>query len=845
MTKKNQIKIHQAFYGEVNRSHSCLFSTIEDAKLKTFLTGFTDRPSAVPAGIVMQPYYSAIAHSNYYIFTLTFPDNTAQRPGMVFTHVLIIAIDEIEYLNDLENLFIHFYKSIPENKTSIHELLVPISSLELKERFSTFPEFVIQGARELANGNLPLLFCGESESFTRLITSVWAGLSYSFRAKLSFTAGFSISNIDKSKTVIHFQKSLKNALKNSDFISDMEINLIEVNSTIEKYILAPLSDNQFEIFITSLNGDINNWSTLQLCAKAYEGYQNYSRLSNGALKQLIRQLSEISPCKSDGKSIKNKIILELKQRINSSKENNLKSLKNLPLHSFDSGEDIIANSVKIFAEIELKQVMNFNDELMSEAIILSQNDDQTNWWHTAIKSALKNTIKSAHNISIQNIWKLLIISDDSLHVVLSLFSEERDNESLLIIHIPKDIPQQIAESFAKAIQKRKWILLHAHLIRTYLTTSEAIKKQLFFEKKVKLDSFEGSEHLVKNVNDNDLFSLTMETKEEFFIFEYAARSVKNPILLNNLDIYNQTWLSIWDNVLKETNNLEQGILNLSEKLEHIFNCVSEGITIPYGIMRQIAKSEYADISEVKNRGDLWKFLSPNIKELFLEATSNGLVKNISAKGLSGIMIEPDLMNYISSDNYMTALLKTYRSDMNTVLDVYEYISIQKDSFLADYIKYYPNNLNELQSDRLGKMVLSKSFPISAKQIFEKAKENNSFKISLTKCQSIITIGFWDRLKWGALIGQTVSLDSVHSELTQNAIKLYGKGPEDHEIWKRAGGEVSKLHNYKSREENWRNAISLIKNGGGGKNISIKSLIKEMTVDYPNNQELKEIIKYFK
>ncbi|MBO9573551.1 MAG: hypothetical protein J7497_15290, partial [Chitinophagaceae bacterium] len=85
MTKKTIIKIHQAFYGEKNRSHGCLLSTTEDVELNAFLTGFTDRPSSLPAGIVMQPYYSAIAYGNYYVFTLTFPDNTAQRAGMVFT----------------------------------------------------------------------------------------------------------------------------------------------------------------------------------------------------------------------------------------------------------------------------------------------------------------------------------------------------------------------------------------------------------------------------------------------------------------------------------------------------------------------------------------------------------------------------------------------------------------------------------------------------------------------------------------------------------------------------------------------------------------------------------------
>src|SRR3546814_4676613 len=97
---------------------------------------------------------------------------------------------------------------------------------------------------------------------------------------MSFTAGFSPTNIDTSKTVIHFQKNLEDSLRNSEFISDIDTSLVEVNSTVEKYILLPLSDNHFEVFIRNLNVDLHNWKILQLCAKAYEEYQNYSELSN-------------------------------------------------------------------------------------------------------------------------------------------------------------------------------------------------------------------------------------------------------------------------------------------------------------------------------------------------------------------------------------------------------------------------------------------------------------------------------------------------------------------------------------------------------------------------------------
>lgn len=845
MSNKNQINIHQAFYGEVNRSHSCLFSTVEDTELKTFLTGFTDRPSAVPAGVAMQSYYSAVAYGGYYVFTLTFPDNKAQRAGMVFTHVLIIDVEDIEYVNNLNNLFEYFCKAIPENKTSIEKLVIPIASLDINEAFNTFPKYTVQGVQKLINGKLPILFCGEVEHFTKLISSIWVGLPKLFRLKISYTSGFSPANIDASKTIIHFQKNLEDLLRNNEFISDREIDIVEVNSKAEKYILAPFSDNLFEMFLKELNFDFQNYSVLQLCAKSYEGYQNYLQLNNDALKQLIRQLGKISPNKDDGKLIKDKVISEIRQRIDSGKETNLKSLKNLPLEGFDSGEDVLADAVNSFIETEFMKVNSFNDELVSEVIILSCNETQENWWHTAVKDALKNVVEGRRGIGIQNIWKLLVKSEDSLFAVLSFFPLRKKYEDLFIKHMPSIIPSNIAESFAKAIRKRKWILLHAYLILRCLPSKEAIKEQLLLEKKFASDSFEGSKFLVKNVIDGDLISLVMETNEFFFIAEYVGRSIKKPTLLNDLDVKNQTWLSIWASTLKHTNNLEHGILFLSEKVSKLLNNIPEGVIPPDEIISQIGNSEYADLSELQKRADLWKYLKPNMRELFLKATANGLIKNIPFKGLAGETIETELKIYISSDSFINDLFNTYRSDINIVLEVYENISDLKDSFLANYISHYSNNLNVVQSTRLGNLILVKRFHLAARQIFEKAKFNSTFRVALTKCQSIADIGFWDRFLHGGLIGETVSEDSVYSELLRIAIKLYDKGPEDNEIWKRAGGEISKLHNQKSREENWQKAISLLRNGGGGKKMSVKTLLKEMVDDHPNNAELKEINKYFK
>ncbi|PZU20449.1 MULTISPECIES: 5'-methylthioadenosine/S-adenosylhomocysteine nucleosidase [Sphingobacterium] len=70
------------------------------------------------------------------------------------------------------------------------------------------------------------------------------------------------------------------------------------------------------------------------------------------------------------------------------------------------------------------------------------------------------------------------------------------------------------------------------------------------------------------------------------------------------------------------------------------------------------------------------------------------------------------------------------------------------------------------------------------------------------------------------------------ELTTQLITLYPQGPEQDDIWKRAGGDTSILINSANRRSQWFNAIEKLSLGGGGKDITIQTLLDEVKNDYP-------------
>lgn len=67
--------------------------------------------------------------------------------------------------------------------------------------------------------------------------------------------------------------------------------------------------------------------------------------------------------------------------------------------------------------------------------------------------------------------------------------------------------------------------------------------------------------------------------------------------------------------------------------------------------------------------------------------------------------------------------------------------------------------------------------------------------------------------------------------------LYPIGPQDQEIWSRAGGDISQLRLMGTGRANWFAALRALKQGGGGRNITRRTLIEAVLEDFPHHPTL--------
>lgn len=83
--------------------------------------------------------------------------------------------------------------------------------------------------------------------------------------------------------------------------------------------------------------------------------------------------------------------------------------------------------------------------------------------------------------------------------------------------------------------------------------------------------------------------------------------------------------------------------------------------------------------------------------------------------------------------------------------------------------------------------------------------------------------------------------NFRKKLTNKLAELYPRGPEDRDIWERAGGDLSLLTNADNRRSQWFTLIKLLAQGGGGQDISFQSLLDEVCGDFPDlPSEVKEL-----
>jgi nucleoside phosphorylase len=744
--EKNNIQIHQAYYGEVDRGHDCIIQTIEDSDLKSYLITYTDRPGALPPGVELIPYYSGSAYSKYYIFAKTFQDTHATRGGMVFTHVLIVNIDDIEFLNTLDDLFSFFATEVPIDRNILSPFTISISDITQKNN-NYQPKFIAETIKSLIQGISPILTTGDINQFLTLLQIIWNYPGREFRKRIKFRASFTPNDINGKKdlTIVYIQDDFLSKWFDKQIISTNDTELVEIKANSELLFLGQTEGNPFLAFLIEMDVDLNQFSNFKSLEDLLSISESINTVTNpDVFRSNIRKLSIISPNAKDGKKVKERLLRRLEQLFEQGIDSNIKALRNINWSAFEDGEDKVKQIIIGYLKKEVLNIIDFQSKIISDILQTALYDPTKDWWHKTIKDLLVNYIGERSQAVKTNIWKLINHSDKTLHDIFILIPN--DAEIFLIERIPDTIIESTCNSVEKICKERKWFLLHAMLLLKHLDGKQAMQAQLSFEKSLPLVDSIGVKLIGDKLSDQVIIDLAILTGDYKLMALSKTRILIKQFNLENLDVTNPNWLLLWSYTLEETKNISYGIHgNEKVVLYQVLDLIINDTQIPEIIIELALKTELCDISDYHRRQDVWQKLPLVHRELFMYKTAEKLIDQYITGAISISSIEEPLLDVISSDRFMTAFLSRNRSIIEPVIKIYETALELKDRFLSDFITYYHGTLSELQSSRLGTTVYSRNYNLTAKSIYNKSRHNKNYEIAFQKCQNLVEHSLWDSL----------------------------------------------------------------------------------------------------
>lgn len=747
--ENNNIIIHQAFYGEVNRAHSCIKQTLVDPDLTSFLITFTDRPAALPPGVKLLPYISGCAFSKFFILTKTFPDYTATRAGMVFTHVLILNKLDIFNIDNLQNILSLFLETIDNKDKELKELQVDISKTNITSVNKFQPKYIQELISDFITGAFPILFTGEISCFNNALQVIWNSPNISYREKLKFRTSFTISDIENVNdlTIVSIQNDFLPKWQGRKIIYGGNQDIIEIISFSEALFLGHKEQNPFYDFLIELKVNLEEVQSYGQYEKVFIDFNNIDKVEDAnTLRQDIRMLSKISPKETYGKRIKESFFERLSTLIESKRDTNIKALRNIDWSAFVDGEQKGIHLVSLFIASEIENPNQKQIQILSELIDLAVTEDNKNWWHASITETVYVSFKTQNEIALKNMWKLIDFSESTLTNILTIAGSISNCDFILRKFIPSNLRPETCKILASIALKKNWYLFHSDILLKQYTLEVSLEKQLVVEEKLLADNSLGVKYLVNKLSLEKLLELTLKTCNEKLI-EFTVEAIEKDIsLLKNIDLEVSCWLNIWTSLVLKTRKIFSGLIGKEQAIVFsVFDMILNGKLINDILIDLISDTPFSDISEYQNRSKVWGVINHSYKEKFLVPTTQNVLNKLLSGKIESHKIEFEISDRITSDVFMTKYLSDNRNEIEPIITLFASFSNLKDSFLSDYINYYKGTISEPQAIKLGELVIKRNFNKSARSIYDKSKYNKYFKPAFEKCKDIVTLNWWESL----------------------------------------------------------------------------------------------------
>lgn len=830
--------VQQALYGDDGGGHALLLSSIRGDGLFAELAGRTDLPGTAPPGVPWEPYLSGFPHGRHYVLVKTLPDATASRGGMVLSHALFLPLDEAIHLTNMRPL-----RDLLIDEVARPAVLTPAAiHPTCNEGWS---DTGTSGLGDLADSlvahevRLPVVWMGQ-HGFTEAMMVLWERLRPEFRRWFRFRLSFGPQDChEPPPTVVCTPLALESRWAGHRVVSTAGTDGPRTEAA--QCLLGLPGGQRLADFGHEIAVHLSRFADLSLLEKCRTYAADEDPTADERLA-LVRLLGRLSPRPGEGDGPKRRAVVRLAEAVRTMRAAEVIKLRNLELSAFPDPAPI-RDALSEWAEGYAIDRAGADSDVGSVLGAAALSPPVASHWKEAILRGFDRAASSPRPAFAVALWTWWKQHPASITLLGERLPQHAAMGEALAASCPTSLGRNIAEAVLPLAVGRGWLCLHGACAAAAFDTATALARQMTVDTNAAHAA--GIEAVLRRASGSEIVAATIRWGDPRLIDAAANACVSEPTLLRGLDPGQPTWRAIWAAAMDRDADAWMGPAEPHTVVGRLLDREIAGEGGSRALWAALARTPLGDLSDRPARGELWRRLPTEVRSLLLESTAAGWLQRFRTDPAYDPDVETELRSAVLQEPRLGEFLRLLLPSqlgigMQFFLRFSELPEARFESWLAAVVSGTSPTRSLLPRDAtlLGRLVRSRGWRQVTGQIVDGILRGgrHDLRPALDECHPLI--GLWDRarLSWsGVREWSQPNTDDLWRLLEQVAVELYPKGPEDHSLWRRAGGGDSSLRHDGTGLVRWHDALRLLRHGGDA--VTAGRLLEVMRHDYPRNERL--------
>jgi GTPase-associated protein 1, N-terminal domain type 1/Effector-associated domain 1 len=835
--------VHQAIYGSDHGGHMLLVASANGGPPFGELAWRTDLPGTAPPGVVWEPYLSGFSVEDYYILSRTLPDRTVARGGMVLTHALFLPDTDARHLADLRGVAELLIRE-PARPPSLGPLTFSFTDSSAVSASPDTSELDALAEALVARGRDPVVWVGQA-GFEDAVVELWSRLWPEMRRTFSFRLSFGPQDCaDAPPTVVSTPAPLESRWAGYRMVQPSRVLQARTEAA---FVLLGLPEGQaLRDFIGGLGSRADQLTDLTLL----EDCRHYVAKPDPTVDDLlaaVRLLGRFSPSSGNGVAVKAPVIERLAREVPGARGSVVLSMRNLDVNAFPAGRRVW-DAVALWAA--KYAVLHATSDSDTARVFVAATPDAAaeETWKRAVwegfDRAAADTDPSTRPALAAAVWAWWTLMPVLVGTVFNRLPDDWTTDSQLADACPEVLDRAVADLVLDWAARREWYRLHAAAAGAAYPLDEALVRQLAVDRDPA--SAVGLQILVRRAPGGAIVSAALRQPDSRLITLASQACSKDIELLRAFDVGSSVWRAIWAAAMKSNVAAWRGPAEPHSVTDRLVELSIQGEAIESELWIALAKTPLGNLSGCPRRRELWQTLPIEARDTLLSSTADGWLDRFTEDATFDPGVESELRQVLLHESklqlFLRQLVPARMAACTSLFRRFEELSEwQFETWLAEVIVCTSafGGVHIQDAAVMGGIIADRHWRRAAAQLAAAVTGGgrNDLRVALTECQSLL--GFWDRVRLslrGTMDAPGPAADEVWQQFEVTAADLYPKGPDDGELWSRAGGSSSAVRHDLAGQAGWHQAVRLVRHGGGGK-ITAAALLKVMRKDFPGNDRL--------